>query len=295
MHEILTGRDKAFHAFTCLLLGLLSVIIAYPLYFVAIASISDPQYIAMGEVVFLPKGLNVDGYAAVFEDPSILTGYLNSFLYALVGCMITLTVTLLAAYPLARRDLRGGSLIMMIFTFTMFFKGGMLPTYLVIQKLGMLNTIWSLVLPTAATAYNLLITRTYIRTSVPGEIEEAAAIDGCGHARYFVQILLPLCTPIIAVLALYSAVSHWNSYMAPLLYIRDESRYPLQIILRSILVQNSANDAMMMDSDSYIEMAKLAEKIKYALIIVASVPVLCLYPFLQKYLVKGMMVGSVKG
>ncbi len=295
MHEILTKRDKRFGAVVTALLLLLSLLILYPLYFVVIASFSDPQLIATGKVLLLPKGLNVDGYEAIFQDESVLTGYLNSLYYAALGSAVTLAATLCAAFPLAKRDFRGRRVIMLLFTVTMFFNGGMIPTYLVIQKMGLLNSVWALVLPGAVTAYNVLITRTFITTSIPEEMSEAAAIDGCGHALYFIRILTPLSAPIIAVLVLFSAVGHWNSYMPPLLYISDKAKYPLQLVLRAILVQNSASDAMMMDNDSYVEMAKLAEKVKYALIIVASVPVLALYPFLQRYLVKGMMVGSVKG
>ena len=287
--------DKAFNTVICIVLGLFALAILYPLYFVVIASVSDPAAIGAGQVFLLPKGLNIDGYKAVFQDSKIWVGYFNSFLYALLGTSICVVVTVFAAYPLSRVEFRGRKVIMMYFTLTMFVNGGMIPTYIVINNLHLMNTIWSVILPAAVSAYNLIITRTFIQSSLPNELYEAAAIDGCGQGRFFFQILLPLVKPIIAVLVLFSVVNMWNQYMQPMLYLSDQSKYPLQVILRGILVQNTADISMLDDMEALADQMKLAEKIKYALIIIASAPVVALYPLVQKHLVKGVMIGSVKG
>lgn len=285
--------DRTFDMIACILMGLFTIIIMYPLYFVLIASISDPAKIGAGEVFLLPKGLNIDGYVAVFRDSEIWSGYFNSFLYAVVGTLISVSATVCAAYPLSRPELRGRKTIMMFFTITMFVSGGMIPTYIVIDQLHLMNTIWAIVLPVSVTAYNLIITRTFLQSTLPNELYEAAAIDGCGHVKFFYRILVPLSVPIIAVLVLFSVVNMWNQYMQPMLYLDDN--YPLQVILRGILVQNTADITMIEDVEQFTEQMKLAEKIKYALIIIASAPVVALYPLVQKHLVKGMMIGSVKG
>ena len=287
--------DRTFNTVICILLGLFALAILYPLYFVVIASISDPAAIGAGQVYLWPKGLNIDGYKAVFRDSKIWTGYLNSFLYAVIGTSICVVCTVFAAYPLSRTEFRGRKAIMMFFTLTMFVNGGMIPTYIVINNLHLMNTIWSVVLPSAVTAYNLIITRTFIQSSLPNELYEAAAIDGCGQGRFFFQILIPLVKPIIAVLVLFSVVNMWNQYMQPMLYLSDQAKYPLQVILRGILVQNTADISMIDDVEALADQMKLAEKIKYALIIIASAPVIALYPLVQKHLVKGVMIGSVKG
>ncbi len=287
--------DHAFDVISCLLMGLFTVIIMYPLYFVLIASISDPAKIGAGEVFLWPKGLNIDGYAAVFRDSKIWSGYLNSFLYALLGTLISVSATVCAAYPLSRPELRGRKAFIMYFTITMFVSGGMIPTYIVIDRLHLMNSIWAIVLPVSVTAYNLIITRTFLESTLPNELYEAAAIDGCGQVKFFYRILLPLSVPIIAVLVLFSVVQMWNQYMQPMLYLSNHEMYPLQVVLRSILVQNTADIGMIEDVEALAEQMKLAEKIKYALIIIASAPVVALYPLVQKHLVKGMMIGSVKG
>ncbi|MFR1356641.1 MAG: carbohydrate ABC transporter permease [Ruthenibacterium lactatiformans] len=287
--------DRMFNIILYTMMGLFAMIILYPLYFVVIASISDPMLIGSGEVFFLPKGLNIDGYKAILQDEKIYSGYYNSFLYAIVGTLIGVSATIAAAYPLSRPNLRGRKPIILYFTLTMFLNGGMIPTYIVIDELGLMNSIWAIVLPTAVTAYNLIIARTFLETTIPNELYEASSIDGCGHVRFFFRILLPLSTPIIAVLVLFSIVRMWNQYMNPMLYLQDQAKYPLQVVLRNILIQNTADIGSIDDALQLVEQMKLAEKIKYALIIVASVPVIAIYPFVQKHLVKGMMIGSVKG
>lgn len=287
--------DKVFDRVSVIIMSAFTLVIIYPIFFVLIASISDPNYIANGEVFFLPKGLNVDGYKAIFKDGKIWSGYYNSFLYAVLGTLIGVSATVCAAYPLSRPNLRFRKPLMLFFTVTMFINGGMIPTYIVIDKLHLMGTIWSIVLPTAVTAYNLIITRTFLQSTLPNELYEAAEIDGCGHVRFFFRILVPLSTPIIAVLVLFAIVQMWNQYMQPMLYLSEQEMYPLQVVLRGILVQNTADVSMIEDAAMISEQMKLAEKIKYALIIIASLPVISIYPLVQKHLVKGMMIGSVKG
>lgn len=287
--------DKVYDRILCIVLGIFAFMVLYPLYFVLIASVSDPMHIASGEVFLFPKGLNIDGYKAIFRDDKIWTGYMNSAIYAILGTLIGVSATLCAAYPLSRPDLRFRKGLTLFFTVTMFINGGMIPTYIVIDKLHLMGTIWSIVLPTSVTAYNLIITRTFLQSTIPNDLYEASEIDGCGHVRFFFRILVPLSTPIIAVLALFSIVQMWNQYMQPMLYLSDQEMYPLQVVLRGILVQNTVDVSMIDDATAITQQMMLAEKIKYALIIVASLPVIAIYPFVQKHLVKGMMIGSVKG
>lgn len=287
--------DKVYDRILCIVLGIFAFMVLYPLYFVLIASVSDPMHIASGEVFLFPKGLNIDGYKAIFRDDKIWTGYMNSAIYAILGTLIGVSATLCAAYPLSRPDLRFRKGLTLFFTVTMFINGGMIPTYIVIDKMHLMGTIWSIVLPTAVTAYNLIITRTFLQSTIPNDLYEASEIDGCGHVRFFFRVLVPLSTPIIAVLALFSIVQMWNQYMQPMLYLSDQEMYPLQVVLRGILVQNTVDVSMIDDATAITQQMMLAEKIKYALIIVASLPVIAIYPFVQKHLVKGMMIGSVKG
>lgn len=294
MNRFDTKTDKIFTAGIYVILGIITFLVLYPLYFVIIASISDPKEIAAGAVMILPKGFNAEGYITVFKDSRIMTGYFNSFYYATVGTFVSVTVTMFVAYPLSRKEFKGRGVIMFLFTITMFFSGGMIPTFITIRNYGLINKVWAIVLPGAATVFNVIISRTFIQTTIPNELKEAADMDGCNNFYYFFKILVPLAKPIIAVLALNAVVRHWNSYLPPLLYMKDEAKYPLQVILRSILLQNQAND-IALDAESVMSQYELAEKLKYSLIIVASIPVLCIYPFIQKHLVKGMMLGSIKG
>ena len=294
MHRFDTKADKIFVAIVYIILGIVAFLVLYPLYFVIIASISDPKEIAAGAVVLLPKGFNAEGYITVFKDPSIMTGYANSIYYSSLGTLVSVLVTLFIAYPLSRKEFMGRGFIMFLFTVTMFFGGGMIPTFITVRNYGLINKVWALVLPGAAGVFNVIIARTFIQTTIPNELKEAADMDGCNNFYFFFRILVPLAKPIIAVLALNALVRHWNSYLPPLLYMRDDSRYPLQVVLRSILIQHEAND-IALDAESLMSQYELAEKLKYSLIIVASIPVLCIYPFIQKYLVKGMMLGSIKG
>ncbi|WP_314001266.1 carbohydrate ABC transporter permease [uncultured Paenibacillus sp.] len=279
--------------YTFLTIGML--LILYPLFFVLIASVSDPNAIYAGDVWLYPKGLTLDGYQRIFNDSAIWIGYANSLLYAIAGTAISVTLTLFAAYPLSRKDFIGRNVFMWFFMLTMFFGGGLIPTYLLIKDLGMINTIWALVIPGAAGVFNIIIVRTFFQSTIPDEMREAAFIDGCSNTKFFLQIVIPLSKPIIAVMVLFHVVGFWNGFFDALIYLSDQAKYPLQLILRNILVQNQVNSSMMVDVESYAAKLRVTELIKYGVIIVASLPLLVLYPFLQRYFVQGVMIGSIKG
>lgn len=287
--------DKAFDIVNGFLLVLITVIVLYPLIYVVSASFSDPMKVLNGEIILLPKGINLDAYKKVFADNEIISGYWNTILYTLVGTAVNVILSIITAYPLSRKDLRGGNIFMGLFTFTMFFSGGLVPTYLIIRDLGLIDNFWVMVLPGAISIYNVIIMRTYFQSSIPFELQESAMLDGCSNWRILWSIILPLSMPIIAVMALFYGVGHWNSYFDALIYLRDQAKYPLQLVLRKILVQNQMQQLMNSASESIAQQQVLAEGIKYATIVVASVPVLIIYPFLQRYFVKGVMIGAIKG
>lgn len=270
-------------------------IILYPLIFVVSASFSDPNKILNGEVWLYPKGFTFDAYTQVFQDGRIWNSYKNTIVYTVLGTFINLILSTLLAYPLSRKDLPGRNIFMFIIVFTMFFQGGIIPTYLIVQNLGMIDSIWAMVIPNAIATYNVIVMRTFFQTSIPWELQEAALLDGCSNFKLFLKIIVPLSKPIIAVMVLFYAVGHWNSYFNALIYLDSDKMYPLQIILREILIQNqSAAENAIVD----FEMANqimLAESMKYAVIIIASLPVIAMYPFVQKHFVKGVMIGSIKG
>ncbi|GIN56252.1 carbohydrate ABC transporter permease [Lederbergia ruris] len=290
-----TIGDRAFGIVNFLLLCLILVIVIYPLIFVLSASISNPELLLKGEIRLLPKEITFDGYAKVFKNKDVMRGYLNTFIYTGVGTVINLMMTTAGAYALSRKNLYGRNVITALLIFTMFFSGGMIPTYLVIKELHMLNTIWAMVIPGAISVYNLIIMRTFFQTSIPNEIEEAAHIDGCSNLQTLFRIVLPLSTPIIAVMTLFYAVSHWNSFFDGLIYLTDRSKFPLQLILREILIQEDVADMDATMVESVVQQAMSVEGMKYALVVVANIPVLIMYPFVQKYFVKGVMIGSLKG
>lgn len=288
-------EDKIFDLINIFLVAIMVILVVYPLYFIVIASISNPNMIYEGKVWLLPKDITFEGYQRIFSDSKIWLGYKNSIIYTFVGTLVNVSCTLMAAYALSRRDLYGRNLIMFLFLFTMFFSGGLIPTYLVVKNLGLLNTMWALILPKAVAVWNVIVARTFFQTSIPNELLEAAKIDGCSDAKFFWKIVLPLSKPIVAVMVLFYAVGHWNSYFDALIYLNNEDLYPLQLILRNILIQNEASTQMMSDIDSLAAKQRVSELIKYGVIIVASIPLLVLYPFVQKYFVKGVMVGGIKG
>ena len=243
----------------------------------------------------MPKGFTLDAYRQVFQDSRLWNSYKNTIVYTIIGTTINIILTTLLAYPLSRKDLPGRNFFMFVIAFTMFFSGGIVPTYLVVQDLGMLDTIWALVIPGAISTYNAIVMRTFFQDSIPWELQEAALLDGCGNAKLLYKIILPLSKPILAVMVLFYAVGHWNSYFGALIYLDSDHLYPLQIILREILIQNQA---AMHDVVMDFEMARqimMAESMKYSVIVIASLPVIVMYPFVQKYFVKGVMIGSIKG
>lgn len=289
-----TRQDKVFSAVMNVVLALFGLAVLYPLVYIISASVSDPFAVTSGEVWLWPVDINLNGYRAVIEYHSIVRGFLNSLWYAGVGSLISVTITLLGAYPLSRRDLWGRNYFMFFFVFTMLFSGGLIPTYLVVHDLGLLNTRWALVLPGAMAAWNLIITRTYYQVTIPYELLEAAKIDGCDDFRFFWKIVLPLSKPIIAVNALFFAVGHWNQFFNALIYLTNEDLFPLQLVLREILIQNTV-DPTQMDAAELLRRQELRDLLKYCLIVVAMIPPLLAYPFVQKHFVKGIMIGSLKG
>jgi putative aldouronate transport system permease protein len=281
-----------------LFIAVLLIVVLYPLLYIVSASVSDPLAVNSGKMWLWPVGFTLEGFARVFRDPAILVGYRNTLFYTVVGTLINLLVTLPCAYALSRADLKGRSAILALIIFTMFFSGGIIPNYLLVRDLGLINTVWALLLPKAAAAWNILVAMAFFRMTIPQELHDAAVIDGCSEFRFFTGIVLPLSKAIIAVMALFYAVGHWNQYFDALIYLSDRNIYPLQLFLREILVQQQMSASMMMDGasmEAMAQQARIADIVKYAVMIVASLPLLIAYPFLQRYFVKGVMIGSVKG
>lgn len=287
--------DKLFDIVNTVLLVIILILTLYPLIYVVSASISNPKFIMEGKIFLIPKDISFDSYKAVLRNPSILIGYRNTIFYTVAGTAINIVLTVAGAYPLSRKDFRGRNILTGIFTFTMMFNGGLIPTYMVINKLGMVNSFWVMIIPGAVSVWNMIIMRTFFSTSIPFELQEAAFIDGCSNIRMLLKIILPLSAPVIAVMVLFYGVGHWNAFFNALIYISDRRMYPLQLVLRETLNQNQVQSMMEIHSETAAEQMILAEGLKYSLIIVSSLPVLMLYPFLQRYFVKGVMVGAIKG
>lgn len=287
--------DRVFNFVNYAILTIFLFVILYPLIYVVSASFSDGAAVIAGKVWLLPVDFSLAAYVKIFDYDRIWTGYANSLFYVVVGTLVNVGMTLIAAYPLARRDLYGRGLILGLFLFTLFFSGGLIPSYLLVKDLGMLDTRMAMIIPQALSVWNLVIAITYFRTAIPGELLEAAQLDGCSDFQYFMRILLPLSTPLIAVLVLFYAIGHWNQYFTALIYLSKENLYPLQIILRDILIQSQMDMNMMDDMKTMADKQAMRELMKYALIVVASVPVLIIYPFVQKYFVRGIMLGAIKG
>jgi putative aldouronate transport system permease protein len=287
------GSDRIFDAVNYFLLSLFFLLILYPLYFVVIASISNPELLNAGKIIFLPAEPTLDGYVRTFKESKIWLGYYNTVLYTGLGTAINVSLTMTAGYALSRRELRGRNVIMRFIVFTMLFSGGLIPIYLIVKGLGLTNTLWAMVLPNAVSVWNLILARTYLQTTIPQELLEASQVDGCSYTRFFWAVTLPLSGAIIAVLALFYSVGHWNAFFNGLIYLRDYDKYPLQLILRDILLGQQAAAAD--DAQTLKETQRIADLMRYALIIIASLPVLALYPFMQRYFVKGVMIGALKG
>ena len=269
-------------------------IIIYPLWFIIIASISNCDLVNQGKVVFWPQDIKLFGYSQVFSDPRIWNGYLNTFIYVIAGTALNLAVTMPAAYALSRPDFRARNPVMMYFVFTMYFSGGLVPLYMTISDLGLISTKWILIIFVAVNTYNLIIARTFIQTSIPNDLYEAAILDGCSHFTFFWKVVLPLSKAIISVEVLYYGVFHWNDYFNALVYNYNQANEPLQMVLRRILLLNETQAGGLGTvqggySPGYFD------QVKYAVMIVSTVPILCVYPFVQKYFEKGVMIGAVKG
>jgi putative aldouronate transport system permease protein len=290
-----TGHDRAFDTANHVFLTIALLMVLYPLYFILIASVSDPQPIYEGKVWLLPKDFTLDGYRRILTDEGIWRGFQNSFLYMGVGTTVNLLLTLTAGYALSRKDMRGAGIVMGFILVTMFVDGGLIPRYLIVRQLGMLDSVWAMTIPNAVAVWNLIVTRTFFRTTIPDELTEAARMDGCSTTRFFVSVVLPLSPAIVAVMALFYGVAHWNSFFNALIYLRHEYRYPLQLVLRNILIANETQLAMIDDATVQELQQKLADLIKYGVVVVASLPVLILYPLLQRYFVHGVMIGAIKG
>ena len=285
--------SKLFDIFNCTLMICLIIITLYPCYYVLVASVSNPvEVYASKGMLFYPKGFSLSTYIKVLENDAIWIGYKNTIIYVATGGVLSVFLTLTAAYSLTRKGVPGQNLIIMMIVFTMYFSGGMIPTYLVVKTLGILDTRWAMILPSAIATYNLIITMSYFR-GIPYELEEAAKVDGANAYKILWKIMLPLAKPIIAVIALYYMVSIWNSFYDALLYLYDQTLYPLQLTLRDILIQG--NTDLMGGVDSADNAFMYEENLKYAVIVVSTIPIMCVYPFIQKYFVKGVMIGAVKG
>ncbi|GBF75986.1 sugar ABC transporter permease [Paenibacillus sp. 598K] len=296
MRSRISGGELAFRLVLFVCCAAIFLLIAYPLYFIVIASISDSTLVSTGRVLLFPKGVSFFGYGQIFQDERIWMGYRNTLFYTSAGTLVNLLVTLPAAYALSRQQFKPRRVLMFVFVFTMFFNGGLIPTYLLIRDLGMTNTAWVFIVPFSVNVFYLIIARTFFENTLPKELYEAAAMDGCSHVTYFVKVALPLSKAMISVIGLYYLVGHWNNFFTALIYIRDNNLQPLQIILRDILLSNqvfSEGAGAGGASGGYAQ--RYADQIKYGVIIVSTLPVLVLYPFLQKYFEKGVMIGSVKG
>jgi multiple sugar transport system permease protein/putative aldouronate transport system permease protein len=287
-------EDKVFYAFVYIFSFLLLLSVLYPMIFIVSASFSSGQAISTGQVKLLPVDPGIEGYKAVFKDRRVPIGYRNTIFYTVVGTLINVFMTLICAYPLARKRLPHRSGITFFFTFTMLFSGGMIPSYILLRDLHLLNTVWAMWLPGAMSIYSMIVTRTFISSAIPEELLEATQIDGCSDIKYFFLFVLPLSKAVIAVIAMMYAVGHWNAYFNAFLYLTKQELYPLQIFLREILVMNQMQNDIV-DPETAMAMQGLADLLKYSLIVISSAPILCIYPFFQKYFVKGVMIGSIKG
>lgn len=293
-----TNADRLYDIVILILISLLLLIILYPLWFVIIASVSDSSEVMKGNVIFWPKEFSFEAYEKVLQDPKIVTGYCNTIFYTVAGTLLNLVGTIAIAYPLSRRDFVGRKVISIVLTFTMFFNGGLIPTYLVYKEINLINTPWVMIIPGMVNVYNMIVMRSFFE-SLPYEMHEAAFIDGCGNMKIITKIVLPLSLPIIAVMVIFYGVMHWNEYFSALVYISDQKLKPLQLILRDILITSTSRVSSMMSGGAAntgeMDRIRTAESIKYAVAVVSTVPVLCLYPFLQKHFSKGVMIGAIKG
>lgn len=287
-------EDKIFYFVSFAVISLLTVVVLIPLMNVLAASFSSSQAVNAGRVLLLPVDFTLANYGTILKYKSIWLGYRNTIFYTVVGTTISVSLSLCCAYPLAQKRFSGRKFFNRLFMFTLIFSGGMIPTYMVVRDLQLLNTIWAVLLPGAISFYNVVIIRNYIESSIPYELEESARVDGCSYARYFFSFIIPLSKPILAVITMYYAVGQWNDYFGAFLYLSDSKLYPLQLFLREILVSNKFSGTDL-DPEAAAAIQGLADTLKYVIIVVSTLPLMCIYPFIQKYFVKGIMIGSVKG
>ncbi|MBQ9154362.1 MAG: carbohydrate ABC transporter permease [Solobacterium sp.] len=288
--------DKASDIILVLITGIVAFLVAYPLYYVLVASFSDPYDVYAGKTFLFPSQFTFRGYTSVFADPGIFTGYMNSIKYTIIGTIFSVSLLYITAYPLSRKDLPGRKLLNIFFIITMYFGGGLIPTYLVVKNTGLINNIWALFLPGGVGVGNMIIVRNYFQNSIPKELIEASEIDGCSHLRTFKEVIIPLSMPIMAVMVVFSMVAYWNDWFTALIYLTGAEKAPLPLVLRNILIKSSASASQTATiSGGYAELNKITEMIKFASIIVAAAPMLIIYPFVQKYFEQGMMAGAVKG
>lgn len=286
--------DKIFTITNGIVMSVISILILYPLYYVVVASFSDPDIVNTGKFLLYPEKLYLDGYIRIFQISSIWEGYENTLLYTTAGTIVSIILTVPAAYVLSRKDFGGRKIIMFFIVLTMFFQGGLIPLFLVVQKIQIYNTMWAIILPYAVSVWNLIICRAFFQTSIPDELFDSSRIDGTSDFGFFFKIVLPLSKTILAVMALFYGTALWNSYFPGLMFLRDTDKMPLQVILRDLIIVNQVSQ-MTGDVEEMERRMKLAEQLKYGIILVSSLPMLCIYPFMQRYFVKGVMVGSVKG
>lgn len=284
--------DTVFRIINGILLGIMALIVLYPLYFIIIASFSSPEAVLAGKVVLFPVDINFDGYLKILERQDIWRGYLNTIIYTVLTVILALAVTVPAGWALSRKTLPGKKLWMVYFIIPMFFGGGLIPFYNVMSSLGLVNTIWAVILPSILSVWNLFMTKTFFESSISDGLIEAAKIDGAGQFRIFFAIVIPLSKAILAVMALYYAVGQWNSYFNAMIFLQDETLYPLQLVLKEILIASESTVGG--SGETILEQFRLANQLKYVSVIVSSLPVLCLYPFVQKYFAQGVMIGSLK-
>ncbi|WP_219836225.1 carbohydrate ABC transporter permease [Paenibacillus sp. R14(2021)] len=287
--------DRVLLTIIYFLLGTLTLTVLYPLLYILSSSISSPNAVVSGQVWLFPVEFSLRAYKSIFQSSQLMLGYYNSIVYTVVGTFINVAFTVLMAFPLSQRTMAGRKYIMILMMITLFFSGGLIPTYLLVKNLHMLDTRWALWLPGAFSVFQVIIARTFFQTSIPLELQEASQIDGCRDSRYLWSIVLPLSKPILAVMTLMYAVGHWNAYFDALIYLRSEHLFPLQYVLRNMLILNAADPEMLANTAQKLRDQGFEQVLKYALIVVACVPVLIMYPFVQKHFVKGVMIGSLKG
>ena len=294
-----TWDDKLFDFLCNLFLVLFVIAVFYPIYFVVVASFTDPIHVNSGRFLLYPVELNLDGYRKVFSDMKVWKGYVNTIIYTVGGTLLGTVVTVMSGYALSRKDMLGRGIIMKLFVFTMYFSGGMIPTFLMVKSYGLLNTRILMMIMGSVSVYNIIIVRSFMASNIPDELMDAATIDGCGNGNFFIKVVLPLSKAVVSVMVLYIAVSHWNSYFNAMIYLTDSDKYPLQLYLREILFQAKAAsidaETTMVDPVYAERMRTMAEVVKYGMIVVSTAPIICVYPFIQKYFVKGVMIGSIKG